>query len=86
MQRSSVTLAEEYPQATPGEGMMLCLQWFVCLGVTIALSLLGGWNLFLISKGVNTIEFYTNKREAYEMKKEGKVRSTIFCTYGCVAI
>ena len=52
---------------------MLCLQWFICLGVTIALMILGGWNLFLISAGVNTIEFYTNKRDAREMKSEGKV-------------
>ncbi len=81
MQRSSITLAAEYPQATPGEGTMLCLQWFVCLGVIIALSLLGGWNMFLISKGVNTIEFYTNKKKARESKEEGKVdtdRSTQF--------
>ena len=53
---------------------MLCLQWFICLGVTVALTILGSWNMFLISLGVNTIEFYTNKREAREMKSEGKVR------------
>ncbi|XP_064382151.1 palmitoyltransferase ZDHHC16-like [Halichondria panicea] len=71
--RSSVILASEYPRGTSGEATMLCLQWFVCLGVIVALSILGGWNMFLISIGVNTIEFYTNKRDAREMKKEGRV-------------
>ncbi len=77
IQRSSVILASEYPRGTSGEATMLCLQWFVCLGVIVALSILGGWNMFLISIGVNTIEFYTNKRDAREMKKEGRVCSVL---------
>lgn len=56
------------------EGVLLCLQWFVCLGVIIALALLGGWHLYLISVSETTIEFYTNKRDARQMKKEGKVK------------
>ncbi len=55
---------------------MLCLQWFICLGVTIALSILGGWHLYLISVSETTIEFYTNKRDARRLKKEGKVTTT----------
>ncbi len=56
------------------EGVLLCLHWFICLGVTIALAILGGWHLYLISVSETTIEFYTNKRDARLMKKEGKVR------------
>ena len=74
-QRSSVTLASSYPAASHREGLLLCLQWFVCLGVTIALSILGGWHLYLISVSETTIEFYTNKRDARRMKKEGKVET-----------
>ena len=73
IQRSSVNLAQSYPAATHREGLMLCLQWFVCLGVTIALSILGGWHVYLISVSETTIEFYTNKRDARNMRKEGKV-------------
>ena len=58
---------------------MLCLQWFICLGVIIALSILGGWHLYLISVSETTIEFYTNKRDARRLKQEGKV-----CVYVCV--
>ena len=73
-QRGSVTLASSYPAASHREGLLLCLQWFVCLGVTIALLILGGWHFYLISVSETTIEFYTNKRDARMMKKEGKVR------------
>ena len=72
-QRSSITLAAGYPHPSHREGLLLCLQWFVCFGVTIALSILGGWHLYLISVSETTIEFYTNKRDAREMRKEGKV-------------
>ena len=76
-QRSSVTLVSSYPAASHCEGLLLCLQWFVCLGVTIALSILGGWHLYLISVSEITIEFYTNivKRDVRKMKKEGKVET-----------
>lgn len=81
--RSSITLAAAYPPASHREGLMLCLQWFVCLGVTIALSILGGWHLYLISVSETTIEFYTNKRDAREMRKEGKTFSNPY-HYGCL--
>lgn len=56
------------------EGVWLCIQWFICLGVTIALAILGGWHLYLISVSETTIEFYTNKRDARNMKSQGEVR------------
>ena len=64
-----------YPPAGHMEGVLLCLQWFICLGVTVALTILGGWHLYLISVSETTIEFYTNKRDARKMKEEGKVVS-----------
>ena len=56
------------------EGLWLCLQWFICLGVTLALAILGGWHLYLVSVSETTIEFYTNKRDARKMKSNGEVR------------
>ncbi len=53
--------------------MFLFIIFFVCLGVTCALTILGGWHVYLISTSTTTIEFYTNRREANAMKKEGKV-------------
>lgn len=72
-QRSGIDVAASYPGAGHSEGMLLCLQWFVCLGVTIALAVLGGWHLYLISISETTIEFYTNKRDARRKKEEGEV-------------
>jgi len=66
-------MAYNYPDAGHMEGLLLCLHWFICLGVTIALSLLGGWHIYLISVSETTIEFYTNKRDARRLRKEGKV-------------
>ena len=82
IQRSSVTAASSYPTASHTEGLMLCLQWFICLGVIIALSILGGWHVYLISVSETTIEFYTNKRDARVMRKEGKV--CIIITKYCI--
>ena len=73
-----VDLAREYPDPGHMEGVLLCLQWFICLGVNIALAILGGWHLYLISVNETTIEFYTNKKEARSLRKEGKVRSFNF--------
>ena len=49
------------------------LVFFVCFGVSIALAVLGGWHVILITKGETSIEVYTNRSEAYSMKKQGKV-------------
>jgi len=59
----------------------LVITFFVCLGVTIALTILGGWQVFLISMSETTIEFYTNKRDARALRKEGKVGGSTFNTH-----
>ena len=41
-------------------------------------TILGGWHVYLISVSETTIEFYTNKTDARNMRKKGKVR-TFFC-------
>jgi palmitoyltransferase len=56
--------------------------FFVCLGVTGALTILGGWHVYLVSFSETTIEFYTNKRTARRMKKEGQVFKNMY-HYGC---
>ena len=55
--------------------MFLFIVFFVCLGVTVALTILGGWHVYLISVSETTIEFYTNKKEAKLMKTNGKVQT-----------
>ena len=55
------------------ESGLVIMVFFICVGVTVALSILGGWHLFLISVSETTIEFYLNKREAMKLRKEGKV-------------
>ena len=54
----------------------MVMVFFICFGVTIALAILGGWNMYLISVSETTIEFYTNKRDAKNLRKEGKVGLT----------
>ena len=74
MQRESVIAAERVPEPSHSEGTLVVITFFVCLGVTIALTILGGWQVFLISRSETTIEFYTNKRDARSFRKEGKVK------------
>jgi len=71
--RESVVAAERVADPSHVEGTLLVITFFVCLGVTIALTILGGWQVFLISMSETTIEFYTNKRDARALRKEGKV-------------
>lgn len=59
------------------------LQWFICLGVTIALAILGGWHLYLVSVSETTIEFYTNKRDARRMREEGEEFTNRY-SFGCL--
>ena len=49
------------------------LVFFVSFGVAIALLLLGGWHAYLISSGITSIEFYSNRTEMSAMRREGKV-------------
>ena len=72
------------------EAFLVVIVFFVCFGVTIALLMLGSWNMYLISRGETAIEFYTNQREYYEMKRLGKVLSdnSLFmsvCVFVCVS-
>lgn len=64
----------QLPRPSRTEHSLVLIVFFVCVGVTGALSVLGGWHLYLISLSETTIEFYTNKRDALRMKKEGQVR------------
>ena len=59
--------------ATHMEAMLVFIIFFVCVGVSIALMILGGWHAYLITVSETTIEFYTNKRDARRAKKEGQV-------------
>ena len=60
-------------QMSSTEHFATILVFFVCFGVSIALILLGGWHVYLISTGITSIEFYSNRSEMSAMKKEGKV-------------
>ena len=39
--------------------------------------MLGGWNAYLVGRGETAIEFYTNRRDASELKRIGKVSKLI---------
>lgn len=78
----SVSLAAEGPAPPHAEGTFVVMVFFICFGVTIALGILGGWNMYLISVSETTIEFYTNKKEAKDLRKEGKEFVNVY-DYGC---
>lgn len=73
-QDGSVQLSRQVARSAHYEVTLVGLIFFICVGVTAALTILGGWHLYLISFSETTIEFYTNKRDARRMKKEGQVR------------
>jgi palmitoyltransferase len=54
------------------EHFFTTLVFFVCFGVSIALAFLGSWHLYLITRAETSIEFYTNRHEASDMRREGK--------------
>ena len=64
----------QLPHPSRMEHSLVLIVFFVCVGVTAALCILGGWHLYLISFSETTIEFYTNKRDAQRMRKQGQVR------------
>ena len=68
-------MAMQLPRGSSTEHILVVLAFFVCVGVTVALAILGGWHVYLVSFSETTIEFYTNKRTAQRMKKEGQVFS-----------
>ena len=72
-QESSVSLAREVPRVSRWENSLVMTVFFVCVGVTAALTILGGWHVYLVSFSETTIEFYTNKRDAMRLRREGQV-------------
>ena len=66
-------MAKQLPRTSRAEHSLVIIVFFVCVGVTAALTILGGWHVYLVSLSETTIEFYTNKRDAVRMKKEGQV-------------
>lgn len=66
-------MAMQLPRPSRTEHSLVLIVFFVCVGVTASLTILGGWHVYLISFSETTIEFYTNKRDARRMKKEGQV-------------
>ena len=74
LQGSSVAMAMQLPRSSRAEHSLVIVVFFVCVGVTMALTILGGWHVYLVSLSETTIEFYTNKRDALRMKKEGQVQ------------
>ena len=75
LQSASIERARQYPLDHRGqESFLVIVVFFICFGVTIALLLLGGWNMYLVGRGETAIEFYTNKRDAVDYKHAGKVR------------
>ena len=61
------------PYPCIAEVILLFIAFFVCVGVSVMLAILGGWHIYLISLNKTTIEFYTSRRMARHLKKEGKV-------------
>ena len=73
-QTSSIEKAKTLPiDNHTYEGFLLVLVFFICFGVTIALLMLGSWNMYLIGRAETAIEFYTNQRDYRDMKRQGKV-------------
>ena len=83
---TGVERAKMYPLDHRGhESFLVIIVFFIAFGVVIALLLLGGWNMYLVSRAETAIEFYTNKRDAMEKKRSGKVSEIFNITlYICV--
>lgn len=78
-------MAEQMPaNYRTNETWLVVLVFFVGFGVTIALLMLGGWNAFLVSRAETAIEFYTNQRDARELRRLGKVRDWLNGAPECV--
>lgn len=81
--RGTVQAAIDEGQPVGNESGFVIIVFFICVGVTVALTILGGWHLFLISVSETTIEFYLNKREAMRLRREGKKFHNAY-SYGCI--
>jgi hypothetical protein len=75
---SSLERANKYPlDHSTNESFLVIVVFFICFGVVVALTALGGWNMYLVSRGETAIEFYMNKSEAIDFKRMGKVSGLI---------
>ena len=57
---------------TMGEVTMVMLLFFICFGVWIGLTILGGWHLYLISKAETSIEWNDNRIISMEYSRRGR--------------
>ena len=62
----------ELHSRTMGEVTMVMLLFFICFGVWIGLTILGGWHLYLISKAETSIEWNDNRIISMELSRRGK--------------
>jgi hypothetical protein len=53
--------------------LILLYVWVLCGAVFVALSVLLGWNLYLVLSGQTTIESYDNSKKKSDAKRTGKV-------------
>ena len=51
-----------FPHRDNHEELFVLLVFFVCFAVTIALLLLGGWNIYLITVAETAIEVHINRK------------------------
>ena len=68
-----------YPHRDDHEELFVLLVFFVCFAVTIALLLLGGWHIYLVTVAETSIEVHINRKA----HKERGV-SMILCVCGIV--
>ena len=51
-----------YPHRGDHEELFVILVFFICFAVTIALLLLGGWHIYLVTVAETSIEVHTNRK------------------------
>ena len=66
-----------YPHRGDHEELFVMLVFFVCFAVTIALLLLGGWHVYLVTVAETSIEVHVNRKA----HKESGVSKLCVCVY-----
>lgn len=70
-----------YPHRGNYEELLVLLVFFVCFAVTIALLLLGGWHIYLVTVAETSIEVQINRK----IHKDNRVsKQCIVCVCMCV--
>ena len=72
-----------YPHRGDHEELFVMLVFFVCFAVTIALLLLGGWHIYLVTVAETSIEVHVN-RKAH--KQSGVSECVCVCMFVCVCM